>query len=36
MINYRVRVAKEYFHTFPKKGDKMFTITYDESNIDIH
>ena len=23
-------------NTFPKKGDKMFIITYDEGNIDIH
>ena len=29
-------MAKENFHTFPKKGDKMFIITYDETNIDIH
>ena len=29
-------MAKENFHTFPKKGVKMFIITYDETNIDIH
>ena len=35
-IYKRVRVAKENFHTFPKKGVKMFIITYDGTNIDIH
>ena len=27
-------MAKETVHTFPKIGDKMFIITYDENNID--
>ena len=29
-------MVKENFHTFPKRGVKMFIITYDETNIDIY